>query len=94
MATSYIANGRMAVRTLTAFAGGYAAAAGSVSLVARIAPIDRVEATIWAMILSFLAYAGLILWAFHETRLSRVAGIIWGLALGSIGGLWILGPAL
>lgn len=94
MAGSSIANGRMAVRTLTAIAGGYAAAAGSVSLIARIAPVDRAEATIWAMALSFLVYAVLILWAFHESRLTRVAGVIWGLALGSIGCLWMLGPAL
>jgi len=94
MAGLSIANGRMAVRTVTAIVGGYAAAAGSVSLIARIVPVDRAEATIWAMTLSFLVYAGLILWAFHEARLARVLGIVWGLALGSIGCLWVLGPAL
>lgn len=94
MAGSVFANGRMAARTLTAIVGGYAAAAGSVSLIARIAPIDRAEATIWAMTLSFLVYAGLILWAFHEPRVTRVIGIIWGLAIASVGTLWMLGPAL
>jgi len=94
MAGLSIANGRMAARTVTAIVGGYAAAAGSVSLIARIAPIDRAEATIWAMTLSFLIYAGLILWAFHEIRLARVTGVIWGLALGSIGCLWLLEPTL
>lgn len=94
MARSSVANGRMAARALTAVVGGYAAAAASVSLVARIAPIDRAEATIWAMTLSFLVYAGLILWAFHETSLTRVAGTIWGVALGSTACLWMLGPAL
>lgn len=94
MAGLSIANSRMAARTVTAIIGGYAAAAGSVSLVARIAPANRAEATIWAMTLSFLVYASLILWAFHETRLTRVAGVIWGLAFGSIGCLWMLGPAL
>lgn len=94
MADSSIANGRMAARALTAIVGGYAAAAGCVSLLARIAPIDRAEATIWAMTLSFLVYAGLLLWAFHETRFARVAGVIWGLTFGSAGCLWLLGPAL
>lgn len=94
MAGSVFAHGRMAARTLTAIVGGYAAAAGSVSLIARIAPIDRAEVTIWAMTLSFLVYAGLILWAFHETRLARVLGVIWGLAFGSAGCLWLLGPIL
>ncbi|MHA4836682.1 iron transporter [Sphingopyxis sp. MSC1_008] len=94
MTGSSIANSRMAARALTAIVGGYAAAAGSVSLLARIAPIDRAEATIWAMTLSFLVYAGLLLWAFHETRLARVAATIWGLAFGSAACLWLLGPAL
>lgn len=94
MVDSSIANGRMVARAFTAIVGGYAAAASSVSLIARIAPVDRAEATIWAMTLSFLVYAGLLLWAFHETRLARVAGVIWGLALGSIGCLWMLGSAL
>lgn len=94
MAGSSIANGRMAARVFTAIVGGYAAAAGCVSLLARIAPIDRAEATIWAMTLSFLVYAGLVLWAFHETRLARAAATIWGLALGSAGCIWLLGPAL
>jgi hypothetical protein len=94
MAGSAFANGRMAVRTLTAIVGGYAAAAGSVSLLARIAPIDRAEATIWAMTLSFLVYAGLILWAFHERRVTRVVAVIWGLAIASTISLWMLGPAL
>ncbi|MBN8845844.1 MAG: iron transporter [Sphingomonadales bacterium] len=84
----------MTARAVTAMIGGYAAAAGSVSLAARIAPMDRAEATIWAMILSFLVYAGFILWAFHEPRLARVAAVIWGVAIASIGCLWLLGPAL
>lgn len=94
MAGSSIANGRMAARAFTAIVGGYAAAAGFVSLLARVAPVDRAEATIWAMTLSFLVYAGLLLWAFHETRLARVAVAIWGLAFGTVGILWLLGPAL
>lgn len=94
MTGSSIANGRMAARAFTAIVGGYAAAAGFVSLLARVAPIDRAEATIWAMTLSFLVYAGLLLWAFHETRLARVAVAIWGLAFGTVGILWLLGPAL
>ncbi|KQZ62708.1 hypothetical protein ASD67_14485 [Sphingopyxis sp. Root1497] len=84
----------MAARTITAIVGGYAATAGSVSLLARVLPIDRAEATIWAMTLSFLLYAAIILWAFHETRLLRVTGVIWGTAIGSTAGVFLLGPAL
>lgn len=71
----------MAVRCLTALVGGYAAAAGLATLLARLLPAARVEATAWGMILSFLLYAGFGLWAFHEPRLVRVAGVIWGTAI-------------
>ncbi|MCA0207776.1 MAG: iron transporter [Proteobacteria bacterium] len=94
MAGSLLNGSRMAARTITAIVGGYAAAAGSVSLLARVLPIDRAEATIWAMTLSFLLYAAIILWAFHEIRLLRVAGIIWGTAIGSTACVLLLGPAL
>lgn len=58
---------------------------------ARLLPVPRAEATGWGMILSFLIYAGLGLWAFHEPRLGRVAGVVWGSALLSIGAVLILG---
>ncbi|MEG3165220.1 iron transporter [Sphingomonas sp. PB2P19] len=71
----------MGARITTALVGGYAAAAALATLAARLLPIDRAEATSWAMILSFPVYAGLALWAFHERRLARVALLVWGSAL-------------
>ncbi len=82
---------QMAVRCLTALVGGYVAAAGLASLLARLLPIARAEATAWGMILSFLFFALLGLWAFYEPRLTRVTGIIWGTAILAIGALWLLG---
>jgi hypothetical protein len=82
----------MTARCLTALVGGYAAASGLASLLARSLPIARVEATAWGMILSFLIYALLALWAFHESRLLRVAAVIWGSALLSVALLWLMGP--
>lgn len=82
----------MTTRGLTALVGGYVAASGLASLIARLLPVARVEATAWGMILSFLLYALLALWAFHEARLLRVAAIIWGSALLSVGLLWLVGP--
>ncbi|NYD90788.1 iron transporter [Sphingomonas melonis] len=81
----------MVVRCVTALIGSYAAAAALAALLARLLPIDRAEATGWALILSVLLYAVIGLWCFHETRLSRVAGWVWGTAL--VGGalLWLLG---
>lgn len=89
-----MATSRMTARAISAIVGGYAAAAGSVSLLARIVPIDRAEATMWAMTLSFIVYAAIILWAFHETRLRHVVVAIWGTAIGSAAALFLLGPAL
>jgi hypothetical protein len=68
----------MAARCVTALFGGYAATSAVVSLLARLAPIARVEATGWGMILSFPIFACLGLWAFHEPRLPRVAAVVWG----------------
>jgi hypothetical protein len=80
------------LRCITALLGGYAAAAGIASLAARLLPLRRVETTAWSMILSFLLFTGLALWAFHERRLSRVAATIWGAALVSIAAALLLGP--
>jgi len=82
----------LAARCLTALVGGYAAAAAIASLGARLLPIAAAEATAWGMILSFLLFAVLGLWAFHEHRLGRVALVIWGTALASVAILLLLGP--
>lgn len=81
----------MAARVATALFGGYAAASAIAALVARLLPIARVEATVWAMILSFLLYAAIALWCFHEQRLARVAGLVWGSAAVAIAAALLLG---
>ena len=86
------ARSKMAARAATALFGGYAAAAGLCALLARLLPVGRAEATAWGMILSFLVFAGLGLWAFHEGRLARVAGVIWGSAGLSAALVVLLGP--
>jgi hypothetical protein len=85
------ARSRMAVRVATALAGGYAAAAALATLLARLLPIARVEATAWGMMISFALYGALLLWAFHERRLGRVAGVIWSTAILGAALLWALG---
>ena len=82
----------MAGRAFTALVGGYAAAAGSASLLARLLPVARAEATAWGMILSFLLFASLGLWAFHEPRLGRVALTIWGVTIACAVIVWLMGP--
>lgn len=89
--TAGFARTRMTLRAVTALVGGYAAAAGAATLLARTLPIARVEATAWAMILSFLLYAALGLWAFHARRLGLVCAVIWGMAGVSFGLAALLG---
>ncbi|CAN5402833.1 hypothetical protein BH11PSE5_BH11PSE5_19450 [soil metagenome] len=83
---------RMMARCATALIGSYAAAAGLASLLSRLLPVARLEATVWGMILSFLLFAALGLWAFHEQRLLRVTARIWGTAIICLCLLSILGP--
>lgn len=82
----------MTGRCLTALLGGYMATAGLASLLARLLPIARAEAVVWSMIFSFLLYAAIALWAFHEPRLTRVAAWIWGSAALSISLSLLIGP--
>lgn len=81
----------MVVRCVTAFLGGYALTAATATLVARLLPIARVEATVWGMIPGFLLYAVVGLWCFHEPRLARVAGGVWGGAIVAGTAVWLLG---
>lgn len=81
----------MTGRCLTALLGGYAAASALASLLARLLPIARAEATAWGMILSFLIFAVLALWAFYERSLPRIAGVIWGSAIAAAGAVFLLG---
>lgn len=82
----------MTTRCTTALIGGYAAAAGFASLLARLLPVERAEATLWGMILSFLFFACFGLWAFHEARLARVTAVIWGSAIVAGTIIVLLGP--
>lgn len=81
----------MIARALTALVGGYAVAAGSATLSARLLPIDRAEATAWGMTLSFLVYVAVGLWCFHEPRTARVALTVWGAAIVLCGAAYLLG---
>ena len=78
-------------RSLTAVVGGYAASAALATLLARLLPIARAEATIWGLIASFLIYTGVLLWCFREPRLGRVAAWVWGIALAGGAAAWTLG---
>ena len=84
----------MTARALTALLGGYLAAAGLATLLARALPGSRVEASAWGMTLSFLVFATLALWTFHERRLWVVAAGVWGVGLASVALVFALGVRL
>lgn len=91
-ATARARSGRaLAGRGFTAVIGGYAAAAAASALAARLLPITRLEATLWAMLASFLVYAGFALWAFRARSVTRVMGVTWGVAAVCGGALFLLG---
>lgn len=81
----------MTLRALTALIGGYGAAAGLATLLARLVPGSRVEASAWGMTVSFLLFAVFGLWAFHERRLAVVVLGVWGCAVVSVAALYALG---
>lgn len=81
----------MAARCVTALLGGYALTAIVAMLIARLLPISRVEATVWAMVPAFFFYAVVALWCFHEPRTGRVMAWVWGSAIVAGGAVWLLG---
>lgn len=66
------------LRALTSFAGGWAWTSAATTLLARLWPGARVDATAWALVLSFGLYAAVLLWVWAEPRLSRVLAGVWG----------------
>lgn len=76
-------------RVIIAILGGYAVSAVCTMLLARSLPADRLDATLWATILSFGIYAGLVVWTFAAPSALRA-----GLMLLAIGLLAAVGAAL
>lgn len=88
---SWPAGLRMTARAATALLAGYGLAAGVATLLAKLLPGSRVEASAWGMVWSFLIFAVAGLWAFHERRLATVAAVLWGGALAACGAAYLLG---
>ena len=80
-----------AARSMTALFGGYALASAVATLIARLLPVDRADATAWGMNLSFLGFAGIALWCFHEPRVARVMLLVWGGTAALVPALYLLG---
>lgn len=63
------------LRVAIAMFGGYAAMAACTTLLAKVWPGQRLDATLWSTILSFGVYAGLVVWTFAARSALR-AGLV------------------
>ena len=73
-------------RITAAILGGYAFTYAFTAALARVLPLDKVDALISASLLSFAVYTGAILWAFACRSATRAwAGLALGLPLAAIG---------
>jgi hypothetical protein len=85
--------GDVVLRVLIAMFGGYAVTAACTMLLARVLPAARLDASLWATILSFALYAALVVWTFAASSALRAGLVV--LALGLLAGLGAaLAPAL
>ncbi|OLS64652.1 DUF3649 domain-containing protein [Pseudomonas putida] len=76
----------MLSRITAAILGGYAFTYAATAALARLLPLDKVDALISATLLSFALYTGAILWAFACRSATRAwAGLALGVPLAAIG---------
>ncbi|WP_095158686.1 DUF3649 domain-containing protein [Pseudomonas sp. Irchel 3E13] len=76
----------MLSRIVAAILGGYAFTYAFTAALARLLPLDKVDALISASLLSFAVYTGVILWAFACRSAARAwAGLALAVPLAVIG---------
>lgn len=76
----------IAARVVLAILGGYAFTYAATAALARLLPLDRVDALVTASLPAFAIYLAVILWAFAAASIRRlVAGLSSALPLAVIG---------
>lgn len=76
----------MLSRIVAAILGGYAFTYAFTAALARLLPLDKVDALISASLLSFAVYTGAILWAFACRSAARAwAGLALAVPLAVVG---------
>lgn len=84
----------VASRVVAAVVGGYALTSAATVLLALLWPLPQAEAVLAASMLSFLLYAGVIVWIFAVKRLRTVwLGLLSATALCSVLS-WLLLPGV
>ena len=87
----------LAARVVVALVGGYAFTWGFVALgIAGLTALgsDFHEAEMLLLLVAFIVYLGLFLWAFTASSLMRVVGVFAGGAVGMAFGAWALQRAV
>ncbi len=70
------------MRTIAAIGGGYAMASLAAIVCATLLPLDRAEAVVTGMLLSFAIYTGVVIWVFAAaTALRAWIGMLIPMAL-------------
>jgi len=75
----------VAARVVIAIPGGYAVMAACTMLLARVLPGARLDASLWATLLSFAIYAALVVWTFAAPTALRAGLVV--LAIGVLAGV-------
>ena len=75
----------VAARTFLAVLGGYAFTYALTAALARLLPVDRVDALTIASLLSFVVYLVFILWAFAASVRRVLIGLSAAVPLAAIG---------
>ena len=73
-------------RTLAAVVGGYLATAGCAALFALILPMDKADSTLLSMMLSFILWASLAIYAFAAKSSAKVWLLIASMVAISLAG--------
>jgi hypothetical protein len=77
------------LRVLAGFIGGYILTAYITAITTKLLPMNRADAVVLTSMLSFLWFAGIIIWAFAVKSLLRLYLILTGL-IGTIAVLYLV----
>jgi hypothetical protein len=73
----------VAARIVLAIPGAYYASAACAMLMARTLPAARLDASLWATILSFAVYCALVIWIFAAASALRAAAVVAAIGLAA-----------
>ncbi|MFT4253517.1 MAG: hypothetical protein QM608_13640 [Caulobacter sp.] len=79
----------LVARVVLAMLGAYAVMAACTMLLARLLPVQRLDASLWATIVSFAVYAALVVWVFAARSALRAGLVLAAIGLAAGLGAWL-----